>query len=100
MPIFQCQKCGCVENTALSGFWLRDMRFLRAKREGREVEKGPALCSACDPEIGVWHGEFEQLAATSFGYILGEDGFLYSPTDPARHTRLLGPVQPLSKASP
>ena len=98
MPIFQCQKCGCVENTALSGYWLRDMKVMRAKREGQIVEKGPALCTACDPEIGEWHGQFLQGAATSFGYQLGADGFLYGKEDPAKHTTLFGPVPALSDA--
>lgn len=44
MPLFQCSECGCIENTALSYYWLRDGR--------------PALCSVCDPYIGRWHGRF------------------------------------------
>lgn len=48
MSLFVCEECRCVENTALSGFWLRNT-------EGR---KGKALCSECDPEIGKWHGRF------------------------------------------
>lgn len=44
MSIFVCEECGCIENTALSRFHMRG--------------DGPALCSACDPEIGRWHGHF------------------------------------------
>lgn len=45
MPIFACEECGCLENTASSNYWSR--------------EKGaPALCSQCDPEIRKWHGRF------------------------------------------
>lgn len=45
MPIFVCDNCNHLENTALSRYWYR--------------EKGtPALCSQCDPEIGRWHGRF------------------------------------------
>jgi hypothetical protein len=44
MSLFVCDKCGVVENTALSRYWLRD-------RFGDEL-----LCSQCDPEIGKWHG--------------------------------------------
>jgi len=45
MGAFVCDKCGCLENTALSNYWVRE-------------EGSPALCSACDPEIGKWHGTF------------------------------------------
>jgi len=45
MGAFVCDKCGCLENTALSNYWTRE-------------EGSPALCSACDPEIGKWHGAF------------------------------------------
>jgi len=46
MPVFVCDECGCLENTACSQYWSR--------------EKGsPALCSLCDPEIRKWHGRFE-----------------------------------------
>lgn len=39
----------------------------------------PPLCSGCDPEIGKWHGEFEQRSAE--GMIVGADGFLYYPEE-------------------
>ena len=64
MPIFKCDECGCVENTALSGYWWR-------KSNGKDK----ALCSECDPKIGKWHGVFEKMPATEF--YLGNDGFLY-----------------------
>lgn len=47
MSLFVCSNCRSVENTALSRFWLRE-------------DKAVALCSACDPEIGKWHGRFER----------------------------------------
>lgn len=46
MSIFECEKCGCAENTALCGYNFRG--------------DGPALCSECDPKIGKWHGCFEK----------------------------------------
>jgi hypothetical protein len=49
MSLFQCTKCGCRENTAVSN-WAWHM--------GHEQEP---LCSACDPEIGEWHGEFKRV---------------------------------------
>jgi len=66
MPIFKCSKCGCVENTATSRYWLRNFR---------DPNDLP-LCSECDPVTGRWHGIFPKMSAT--GYLLGNDGFLYS----------------------
>lgn len=48
MSLFQCEKCGCCENTALCWYW------------ERKVKKQELLCSACDPTIGEWHGEFDR----------------------------------------
>jgi len=44
MSLFVCDACGCVDNTALTRYWLRG--------------DGRALCSACDPAVGRWHGRF------------------------------------------
>jgi hypothetical protein len=54
MPLFKCSQCGCVENTALSNWAIR---FLYKREDGSAL---PPLCSACDPAIGKWHGEFPQ----------------------------------------
>jgi hypothetical protein len=48
VSIFVCDRCGCIDNTALTNYWVR------RQHEGR------ALCSACDPTIGVWHGHFDR----------------------------------------
>jgi hypothetical protein len=49
MPLFVCEKCGCVENTALSMCsW------------GEMCERKPMLCSECCPKQGKWHGKFEK----------------------------------------
>jgi hypothetical protein len=46
MSLFQCEICGCVENTACSNYyWDKSNGDL-----GR--------CSACDPDFGKWHGRF------------------------------------------
>lgn len=66
MSLFQCAKCGCVENTAVCNYW---GRF----RKGEELE---ALCSECDPDIGKWHGIFKKRSAK--GMILTNDGYLNS----------------------
>lgn len=54
MSLFRCEQCGCVENTALCLYWTRG--------------DGPALCSACDPKIGAWHGVFEREDADAASY--------------------------------
>jgi hypothetical protein len=79
MPLFMCSACGCWENTALSNYAVR-----------RAIDKLPPVCSACDPEIRQWHGEFPRQSAV--GMALGTDGFLYGADDfkhgAVRHTRL------------
>lgn len=67
--MFQCENCGCKENTALS-----DQRFVWHEEydwTGIEDRKGKALCSACGPAKfksgepteygGKWHGVFERV---------------------------------------
>lgn len=60
MSLFQCYECGCRENTALCNFWVR---MCNAKESGwRAAPSKPwMLCSACDPKINQWHGEFDRL---------------------------------------
>lgn len=54
MPLFKCETCGCVENTALSNYWTRNIDWAQ---QGVTLSN-PALCSECDPAIGRWHGWF------------------------------------------
>ncbi len=69
MSLFQCQHCGCKENTALSeqGFvWATEYDWT-----GIEERKGMKLCSACGPakykdgsaveDGGKWHGRFPRV---------------------------------------
>lgn len=64
MPNFKCAKCGCLENTATSNYWIR--------------KKGaPQLCSECDTEIGKWHDKFDKQLPPH-GSKLCSDGFVYS----------------------
>lgn len=70
MSLFQCENCGCAENTALScqGFvWGFEDYFCWA---GKEQLKGKRLCSACGPtqyedgepsKYGKWHNEFDRV---------------------------------------
>jgi hypothetical protein len=52
MALFRCSKCGCNDDTALCHYW--SARF-------REM---PPVCSACDPKIAKWHGEFPRKHET------------------------------------
>ncbi len=70
MSLFQCQTCGCCENTALShqGFRLLSDYFDWSYAPER---KGLLLCSACGPSFyskgektkygGQWHNPFERI---------------------------------------
>ena len=53
MSLFQCEECGCRENTAVCNYWSRN--------DVDSACKGRKLCSACDPDIGKWHGQFERV---------------------------------------
>lgn len=79
MSLYMCEKCGCVENTALGFYWSRDQPMWP------EDVRGKALCSECGPttfsngdptDLGVWHGRFEKRSAK--GYHLDSEGFLWS----------------------
>jgi hypothetical protein len=52
MSLFQCEECGCRDNTSTSGYWFRN-------DEGNPCQ-GRKLCAACDPTIGKWHGVFKR----------------------------------------
>jgi len=47
MPLFKCEKCGCLENTALSSYWYKEKK----------------LCSECGS--GKWHGCFKKRKVVS-----------------------------------
>jgi len=65
MSLYRCTACGCVDNTGLTNYWQR------------EREQLPRLCSACDPTIREWHGEFPQHSA--FGMLIDRRGHLWHP---------------------
>lgn len=82
MPIFPCRECGCIENTACSNYWSRI-----------QLENKPALCSACDPDIGQWHGEFARRSAA--GMLVDQNGHLWSTNGSVpKHYQVLGSVAP------
>ncbi len=81
MPLFSCSKCNCVEDTALCHYWSARLR------------QTFAVCSACDPTIGRWHGEFPKESAQ--GWIRDRSGFLL---DKASVERWLGqPIEMFAK---
>lgn len=53
MSTFICSKCGAIENTATSNYWVNQM-------EGK-----PLLCSYC--ETGKWHGKFKRQHWSELG---------------------------------
>lgn len=62
MGLFVCDKCGCIENTALGFYW---GRYLIKWKDSNL--NGLALCSECAPSYysdggktnyGKWHGKF------------------------------------------
>jgi hypothetical protein len=63
MSFFQCGNCGCVEDTTLCKFWSARLR------------ETPTLCSACDPKIGKWHGQFPRETAEN--WIRDKRGLLF-----------------------
>ena len=79
MPLYKCDTCGCVENTAV-GFY-----YDRANPKWPESVRGKQLCSACGPVeypsgeptgFGAWHGQFVQRPAA--GMLLDSQGHLWS----------------------
>lgn len=66
MSLFQCEKCGCVENTACTSLSWRPELY---NWSGMEEFKGKELCCVCSPlkyrdgndtGHGVWHNRFKR----------------------------------------
>lgn len=69
MSLFQCQHCGCKENTALASQGCVGYAETFFDWTGLEDRRGKKLCSACGPpkyidgtpsRLGKWHGQFPQ----------------------------------------
>lgn len=69
MSLFQCENCGCVENTALSSQGCNGYMEQFFDWSGIEDRKGKKLCCVCAPtihtdgtptEFGVWHDRFSR----------------------------------------
>lgn len=70
MSLFQCQHCGCCENTALSCQGFDKVTEDLFDWTGLEDRKGTKICSACGPTrysdgepapYGKWHGLFDRV---------------------------------------
>jgi len=69
MSLFQCERCGCCENTALSHDGFVRVQFF--DWAGIEDRFGKKLCSACGPtqyvdgypteDEGHWHQHFDRV---------------------------------------
>lgn len=73
MSIFQCEHCGCFDNTSLAGATATKFFPEWYDWTGIEDRKGKELCSACTPAKyadgsggedgtgkGKWHGQWNQ----------------------------------------
>jgi len=65
--LFQCQHCGCKENTALASQGCDGYAVTFFDWTGLEDRRGKKICSACAPTkfndgtpsgLGKWHGVF------------------------------------------
>lgn len=86
MSLYQCEECGCIENTACGHYHCRGVKDLSTDPR--------ALCSVCGPktypngeptEYGEWHGRFERkfypkgtLETDKVGNIKIKDNFTIS----------------------
>lgn len=70
MSLFQCEQCGCRENTALACQGCDGYAVEFFDWQGFEDRKGKKLCSACAPtkcvdgtptEFGKWHDQFDRV---------------------------------------
>lgn len=69
MSLFQCENCGCCENTALS---CHGFKYMQESFDWSEIpeRKGMMLCSACGPthyrdgtpsHYGKWHNRYPRV---------------------------------------
>lgn len=83
MPLFVCDKCCAIENTACGHYWTRGYGYLKDKEADKK-----ALCSECTPQEfsdgsidyrkGKWHGGFKkQIATAELIKKMGETNFVY-----------------------
>lgn len=85
MSLFQCEHCGCCENTALSGQGCDGFTVKWFDWTGIEDRKGKKLCSVCAPtkyadgeptSYGEWHGSFDRTFLPMGMFHTNRDGNL------------------------
>lgn len=86
MSIYQCDTCGCLDNTALTWWCLKCKPDLWHRSE----LNGKALCSACTPKVfkngdptglGKWHGQFERRFFLIGSLYTGPNGGVLKKSD-------------------
>lgn len=79
MPIFRCEVCGCVENTATSNYHIRNTDILAEEYRGKLLcsEHSPATYRSGNPNPkgGAWHNKFPKIS--SAGFYLDSSGYLW-----------------------
>lgn len=70
MSLYQCEHCGCCENTALGCYWSAKIEPEIFDWTDLEDRRGKYLCSACGPlyyadgkptHYGAWHDRFTRV---------------------------------------
>lgn len=84
MSLFQCENCGCCENTALSFQGISGIADW-FQWSGIEEREGKMLCSACAPTLfedgspsgmGEWHHEFKRVFLPKGEFMTNKEGNL------------------------
>lgn len=84
MSLYQCEECGCLENTACGHYWCANKPDLFDWSDMRE-RRGKKLCAACAPskfrdgtstERGAWHKRFERIMLPKGQFKTNRDGNL------------------------
>lgn len=86
MPLFRCEKCGCVENTATGWWWSRNMKGTPEKwNRALCDEHGPKFVNGefSEEENGVWHNKFDKQSATD--WYVDESGYIWKDLKGAPH---------------
>ena len=74
MPLFICDCCGAVDNTACGGNYWHGRYFAEGK--GINPEHSPALCCKC--YTGKWHDHFPYEICTQEVFLkIGASNFVY-----------------------
>ena len=62
MPCYVCEKCGCIDNTALGGnYWLR---LFKITKTATIAETNPVSALCCECYKGKWHNQFPKKFIT------------------------------------